>query len=124
MFPARQRWIEDDAGKLAENFDIAMGLHPGGYRPFDLNGIGGIDVVVDHDDLLDAAAGGSAEHGETDVLAETFVGFIDGKDRVQCSSPPRVMCARFTPGSEIWRISSASRGTATMIAEPDGGCPS
>ena len=76
---ARQRRIEDNAGELGENFDIAMGLHPGRDGPFDLNWIGGIDVIIDNGHLLDAAAGGGAEHGETDVLAEAFVGFIDGK---------------------------------------------
>src|SRR6266542_4459999 len=87
LLTAWQRWIEDDTRKLAEDFDISMGLHPGSYGPFDLNWIGGIDVVVDHDHLLDAATGGGAEHGEPDVLAEAFVGFIDGKHRVQRPTP-------------------------------------
>ena len=87
MIAARQRWIEDNTRQLAENFDISMGLYPGCYGPFDLSGIRGINVVIDYNDLFDATASGGAENGQPDVFAEAFVRLIDGKHRMQRSSP-------------------------------------
>ena len=49
----RQRGIERLAAGIADDQNIAVALHAGCDRPFDLDRIEHVDVVVDHDDMLD-----------------------------------------------------------------------
>ena len=71
----RQARIERLGARVGDDHHVAVALHAGGDRPFDFGRIVDVDVVVDHDDVLEVH---HRERGEQRVLA--LAGLLPDRD--------------------------------------------
>ena len=117
-----RRGIEFRAQAAVNRDEVAVGLKPGGHRPFDLFGIVDVDVLVDHVDVFDVVVGrkcckdhvlaftletllegdvemiaADAALREVDIAHARKVAAQDRKDRRLARDPPRRRCSRLPP---------------------------